>query len=96
MNNKHPDFPSEETETQLNGYINFVKSEPYNAVDFDHLKPMDEQDSDYVIKYAGGISLYYKKKKIGANQHSLKNRKEYIYIETSGHPKHKMRTINIY
>ena len=86
--NKHPDFPSEEAEKTINGYINFLKSDPYNAVDFDPSKHMDEHDSDYVIKYASGISVYYKKKKIGAINIHLKNRTEYIYIETSAHPKH--------
>ena len=85
---KHPDFPSEESETAINGYINFLKSAPYNAVDFDPSKSMDDHDSDYVIKYAGGISLYYLKKKIGAINIHLKNKKEYIAIETFGHPKH--------
>ena len=88
LSSKHPDFPSEESETIINGYINFLKSAPYNAVDFDPSKSMDEHDSDYVIKYAGGISVYYLKKKIGAINIHLKNKREYIYIETSAHPKH--------
>ena len=49
----------------MRSYLEFVKSAPYNAVDFDQSKSMDEQGSDYVLKYAGGISLYFKKKKIG-------------------------------
>ena len=49
---------------------------------------MDDHESDYVIKYHGGISVYYKKNKIGAINIHLKNKKEYIYIETASHPKH--------
>lgn len=86
--NKHPDFPSEESENTINKYIKFLKSEPYNAVDFDPSKTMDDHKSDYVIKYAGGISIYYKKKKIGAINIHIKYKKEYIYIETATHPKH--------
>lgn len=88
LSSKHPDFPSEESEVTINGYINFLKSAPYNAVDFNPSLSMDEHDSDYVIKYAGGISVYYLKKKIGAINIHFKNKKEYIYIETSAHPKH--------
>ena len=48
---------------------------------------MDEQGSDYVLKYAGGISLYYQKKKIGAIQYSLES-KENILNQNIKHPKH--------
>lgn len=85
---KSPNFPSEESEKTINTYLNFLKAPPYNAVDFDSSKSMDDHESDYVIKYHGGISVYYKKNKIGAINIHLKNKKEYIYIETASHPKH--------
>ena len=65
MNKRYSDFPFKETEDEVKRYIDFVKSSPYNAVDFDQSKQMGEQGSDYVLKYARGISLYYRKKKIG-------------------------------
>ncbi len=55
--------------------VNFIKDK-YNAVDFEQGKSMKEQKSEYVFKYAGGISLYYKQRKIldfyiGRNKDSL-------------------------
>ena len=44
-----------------------------------HLRSMDEHGSDYVIKYAGGISVYYRKKKIGAINIHLRIAKENIF-----------------
>jgi hypothetical protein len=85
---KYPNFPSEHALKELNNYLNFVKSEPYNAVDFDQSKSMDEQGSDYVLKYAGGISLYYKKKKIGLINAWQNAKGEAIEITASKHPKH--------
>ena len=66
----------------------FLKSEPYNAVDFDPSKDKEEDQSGYLLKYAGGISIYFKKKKRGSINIHLKSKKEYIYLETSAHPKH--------
>ena len=63
MNKKYSDFPFKETEDEIKRYIDFVKSDPYNAVDFDQSKQMDEQGSDYVLKYAARhLSLFQKKK----------------------------------
>jgi hypothetical protein len=88
MANKYPDFPQKETEDEVNRYLDFVKSDPYNAVDFDQSKQMGEQGSDYVIKYAGGISLYYKKKKIGLINIHRTGKGEFIEIQASKHPKY--------
>ena len=88
MNKKYPDFPLKETEDAVKSYLAFVKSDPYNAVDFDQSKPMGEQGSDYVLKYAGGISLYYKKKKIGLINIHRTGKGEYIELQASKHPKH--------
>ena len=63
MAKRYPDFPTKESENTIKEYISFLKAEPYKAVDFDQSKPSGEQGSDYVIKYAGGISVYYKKRK---------------------------------
>jgi hypothetical protein len=88
MKKKYPDFPLKETEDAVKSYLTFVKSEPYNAVDFDQSKPMSEQGSDYVLKYAGGISLYYKKKKIGLINIHRTGKGEYVELQASKHPKH--------
>ena len=70
-------------------YLDFVKSDPYKAVDFDASKSMDEHDSDYVIKYAGAISLYYKKKKISLILfHHKPATGQYIHLQASKHPKY--------
>lgn len=90
LNGKYPDFPSIESETVVKSWINLLKSAPYNAVDFDQAKGgMDEQGSDYVIKYAGGISIYFKKKKIGRTGISRKNNVDNVELQASKHPKHK-------
>lgn len=88
LDKKYPDFPSKECENTIKKYIEVLKSDPYNAVDFDSSKKMNEHESDYVLKYAGGISVYYKNKKIGAISAYISNKIERIYIETSAHPKH--------
>jgi len=88
MANKYTDFPQKETEDEVKKYLNFVKSDPYNAVDFDQSKQMGEQGSDYVIKYAGGISLYYKKKKIGLINIHRTGKGEFVEIQASKHPKY--------
>jgi len=87
-NDRFPNFPSEYVMKELNNYLDLVKSEPYNAVDFDQSKSMDEQGSDYVLKYAGGISLYYKKKKIGLINAWQTGKGEFVEITSSKHPKH--------
>ena len=81
-------FPWPESEKIIQQYIECLKSEPYKAVDFDQDKSMDEQGSDYVIKYAGGISIYFKKKKIGAINIHKYAKGEFIYLQSSKHPKY--------
>jgi hypothetical protein len=88
MANKYTDFPQKETEDQIKKYLDFVKSDPYNAVDFDQSKPMGEHASDYVIKYTSGISIYYKKKKIGLINIERTGKGEFIEIQASKHPKY--------
>ncbi|MDA8908313.1 KAP family NTPase [Gammaproteobacteria bacterium] len=88
MNKKYPDFPFKETEDVVKRYIDFAKSNPYNAVDFDQSKQMDEQGSDYVLKYTRGISLYYRKKKIGSINIKRTGNGEFIEIQASKHPKY--------
>lgn len=85
---KYPDFPLPESEKIVKQYIDCLKSEPYKAVDFDQEKSMDEQGSDYVIKYAGGISIYYKKKKIGLINIGRTSKGESIELQASKHPKY--------
>ena len=85
---KYPDFPLKDSENVVRSYLEFVKSAPYNAVDFDQSKSMDEQGSDYVLKYAGGISLYFKKKKIGLINVNRTGKGETIHLQSSKHPKH--------
>ena len=50
---------------------------------------MGDQGSDYVIKYAGDISIYYKKKKIGLIGIHRTNKGEWIQLQSSKHPKYK-------
>lgn len=85
---KFPDYPSEESKNLIKTYIDFAKSGPYNAVDFDQSKPIKEQGSDYVLKYASGISLYYLGKKIGSIYIWPSNKGDGVSIESSKHPKH--------
>ena len=88
MEKKFPDFPWPESEKIIQQYIACLKSEPYKAVDFDQNKSMDEQGSDYVIKYAGGISIYFKKKKIGLINIHKYAKGEFIHLQASKHPKY--------
>ena len=88
MDKRYDDFPWPESEKIIKQYIECLKSEPYKAVDFDQEKSMDEQGSDYVIKYAGGISIYYKKKKIGLINIHRTGKGEFIHLQASKHPKH--------
>ncbi len=88
MATRYSDFPTIESENTIKDYISFLKAEPYNAVDFDQSKPSGEQGSDYVIKYAGGISVYYKKKKIGLINIHRTAKGEFIHIQASKHPKY--------
>ena len=44
-------------------YVNFLK-ENYNVLDFDQSKSLKDHSSDFVFKYSGAISLYYKSKKL--------------------------------
>ena len=86
---KYPNFPSEHSLKELHNYVNFAKSEPYNAVDCDQSKSFGEQGSDYVLQYSSSsISLYYKTKKIGAIKAEPKSKGEVIEITASKHPKH--------
>ena len=85
---KYPDFPLPESEKIVKQYIDYLKSEPYKAVDFDQEKSMDEQGSEYVIKYARGISIYYKKKKIGLINIDRTGKGESIELQASKHPKY--------
>ena len=85
---KYPNFPSEKSLASMNIYLECAKSAPYNAVDFDQSKSMNEQGSDYVLKYAGGISLYCKGKKIGAINFNPTTKGEQVSIQASKHPKH--------
>ncbi len=84
----YPDFPLPESEKIVKQYIDCLKSEPYKAVDFNQEKSMDEQGSDYVIKYAGGISVYYKGKKIGLILIERTGKGEFIHLQASKHPKY--------
>ena len=88
MAKRYPDFPTKESENTIKEYISFLKAEPYKAVDFNQSKPSGDQGSDYVIKYAGGISVYYKKKKIGLINIQRTGKGEFIHIQASKHPKH--------
>jgi len=88
MAKRYPDFPTKESENTIKEYISFLKAEPYKAVDFDQSKPSGDQGSDYVIKYAGGISVYYKKKKIGLINIHRTGKGEFIHIQASKHPKY--------
>ena len=85
---KYPDFPLLESEKIVKQYLDCLKSEPYKAVDFNQEKSMGEQGSDYVIKYARGISVYYKKKKIGLVNIDRTGKGESIELQASKHPKH--------
>ena len=88
MDKKYNDFPWPESEKIIKQYIECLKSEPYKAVDFDQTKGMSEQGSEYVIKYAGGISVYFKKKKIGLINIHRTGKGEFIHLQASKHPKH--------
>ncbi len=81
---KNPlNFPSPESEEVVQNWINILKGEPFNAVD-----SMSEEESDYVIKYAGAISVNYKKKKIGQIGIERKKDGEKVRITATKHPKH--------
>ncbi len=87
---RFPDFPSEACENIIKTYIKVLKSKPYNAIDFDPSKPtkLKDYDSDYVLKYAGAIAVYYKGSKIGCIGGFVKSKESYIYMETCAIPKH--------
>jgi hypothetical protein len=88
MDKRYDDFPWPESEKIIKQYIECLKSEPYKAVDFDQAKGMSEQGSEYVIKYAGGISVYFKKKKIGLININRTGKGEFIHLQASKHPKY--------
>ena len=54
---KYPDFPLPESEKIVKQYIDCLKAEPYKAVDFNQEKSMDEQGSEYEIKYLSLIHI---------------------------------------
>ena len=76
LEKKLPNFPSEATENVLKTYIDFLKSEPYNAVDFTPELNKADHKPNFVIKYAGGITLYYKTTKIGGIGVKVKKNKQ--------------------
>jgi len=88
---KFPNFPSDDCENNIKTYIKVLKSEPYNAVDFDPSNPtkLKDYDADYVLKYAGAIAVYYKGSKIGCIGGLVKSKESYNYIETLAIPRHK-------
>ena len=87
-------FPTQKNEETIKRYLDVLKTEPYNAVDFDISKPTDEQGSDYVIKYtATNISVYYKKKKIGAIRLKHSKNKELIDLQAMKHPKYDFKPL---
>ena len=88
LSKKFPKFPCKEAEEIVKRYIDILKSAPYNAVDFDQSKKMEDQGSDYVLKYAGGISAYYKKKKIGLIGLDVNAKGEWIHLQALNLPKH--------
>lgn len=90
---KYPNFPETETENAIKEYIKVFKSNPYNAVDFDKTKGMDQQGSDFVIKYTGIISLYYKKKKIIGVNIVYNKGVENIELQAMKHPKHQNKAL---
>lgn len=87
---KFPNFPSDECENNIKTYLKVLKSEPYNAVDFDPSNPKKpkDYDEDYVLKYSGAIAVYYKGSKIGCIGGSVKSKESYNYIETLAIPRH--------
>ena len=87
---RYPDFPSQECENTVKKYIKVLKSEPYNAVDMDSAKStkVSDYDSDYVLKYHEGISVFYKGSKVGLIGAEVKNKVSYVYLETYAIPKH--------
>ena len=88
MAEKFPDFPSKESEEVIKSYLTFIKAEPYNAVDFEQGKLLSDHDSNYVIKYAGGISIYYMSKKIAGLGLHRNLRGEFVTLRFSKHPKY--------
>ena len=79
MAEKFPDFPSKESEEVIKSYLTFIKAEPYNAVDFEQGKLLSDHDSNYVIKYAGGISIYYMSKKNSWSRPSPESKRRIRY-----------------
>ena len=87
---KFPNFPSQECENIIKKYLDILKAEPYNAIDFDSSKStnLSNYDSDYVLKYAGAIAVYFKGSKIGCIGAHVKRKEDYIYIETLALPEY--------
>jgi len=86
--NKAPNFPTQATEEIIKNYINFIKAAPYNAVDYDKELSFANHDSDFVLMYAGGITIYYKGTKIGGIGVIFKYNNEYIGTSTLALPKY--------
>ena len=74
---------------RLRGTINFVKSDPYNAVDFDQSKQMDRTGLRLCIKICWRhLTLLSEKEKIGYKYSLELGKGEFIEIQASKHPKH--------
>jgi hypothetical protein len=84
------DFPSNESKTLVKKYIDVLKAAPFNAKDF---KP--GEDSDYIIKYSGGITVYFKKRKIGGMYIGPSRNGDFIWWRISKHPKHDNKPLRL-
>lgn len=89
---EHRAQPECDKENTLN-YVNFLKNN-YNAVDFVQSKSLKEHSSDFVLKYSGGISLYYKRAKLMDLSFAYnKDGKSVITLRFLKNPKYKNRQL---
>lgn len=87
-NAKYEDFPCSESRELLEQYLEVLKAAPFYAKDY-----APDVESDYIIKYAGGITVYYKKRKIGGIGLSRNRQGDVIILTASKHPKHENKPL---
>lgn len=89
-NPNHDDFPSGESKKFVEKYLSILKSAPFNAKD-----SSVGEESDYIIKYSGGITVFFKKRKIGEIYIKPSKNGDYIRWRVSKHPNHDNKPLRL-
>ena len=84
------DFPSNESKALIKKYLGVLKAAPFHAKDF-----ASGEDSDYIIKYAGGITVYFKKRKIGEMYIKPFRKGDFVRWRVSKHHKHENKPLRL-